>query len=236
MAESNEVDELVRRTTQGDAAAWRTLQTVLLPTVLAIARGHQQLRSKGLATLPDDLSEITTATFERLSRSDYQNLKSFVAKQTASPDGGNGEPVRATSFDAWLYGAVDFAIREHLRQRFGRRPELPHDQALRVQPSKRDLQSQAGRFEDIEFERAFLQTVGMTARLTAAQIYAHIETEFGALEARAMRLYYAEDYGFEQIASELGLSDEREAAKMIRRLNARLRYRFLAETDCEPDP
>jgi hypothetical protein len=231
-----DIEELVRRSIEGDADAWRALQTTLQPTVLAIARGHQQLRSKGLAGLPDDLSEIVTATFERLSRSDYHNLKSFVAKQTqaASPAGLAGQ-ARTTSFDSWLYGAVDFAIREHLRQRFGKKPELSSDVAARVQPSKRDLQSQAGRFEDIEFERAFLHTVGMTAKLTVAQIYAHIEREFGVHEARAMHLYYAQDRDFAQIASELGLSDEREAAKMIRRLNARLRYRFLDEGDGEPD-
>jgi len=224
-----DLDALVRLTIEGDSEAWQSLQAAAQPTVLAIARSHSDLRSKGLAALPDDIAEVVASTFERLSRSDYQNLRSYVAKRAEST------VVGSPSFESWLYGAVDFTIREHIRRRLGRRPSLTASEAGRVQPSKRDLQSHAGRFEDIELERAYLQTLGMTARLTVAEIYEHVERAFGAAEARAMRLYYAEDKSFEQVAHELGLANAKDAEKMIRRLNARLRYRFMAGPDSVPE-
>ena len=67
----------------------------------------------------------------------------------------------------------------------------------------------------------------MTAKLTFAEIFAHIERDFPADEARALRLYYVEDQGYPQIAEALGLPADKDAELLIRRLNARLRYRFV---------
>jgi DNA-directed RNA polymerase specialized sigma24 family protein len=219
--------ELIPRIVAGDVEAWTAFQAAAQPTVLAMARGHRTLRSKGLAALPDDVAEVVTATFERLSRSDYQNLKSYLAS-APPPESG-----RTSSFDAWLYGAVDYTVLEHIRKRIGRRPAVSSTEAPRVQPSKRDLQSQAARLDDVGLDRAFVKTLGMTARLTVAEIYEHVEREFGAVEARAIRLYYAEDLSFEQIAAQLSLPTAKDAQKMIRRLNGRLRHRFVDKT--EPD-
>jgi DNA-directed RNA polymerase specialized sigma24 family protein len=214
--------QLVQRTIAGDGLAWRELQAEIGPTIGAIACRHPGMRQRGLSALPDDIAEITTASLERLARSDFQNLKRYIERKPA-------EASQPNSFDGWLYGAVEYVIRDHLRRRYGRAPRIESGEALQVQPSRRDLQSHAGRLADGGIERSFLVTVGMTAKLTAAQIFAHIERDFAADEARAMRLYYAQDCSFEEIAQELALPDGKSAERMIRRLNARLRYRFLAE-------
>jgi DNA-directed RNA polymerase specialized sigma24 family protein len=123
---------------------------------------------------------------------------------------------------------VDFVIREHLRKRFGRAPRLS-DPAAPKQPSKRDLQTQAGRLDDEHIERSFMRTLGMTAKLTAAEIFAHVARDFAPKEAEAIHMYYAQDRSFEEIAQELGLASAKDADKLVRKLNARLRYRFLAD-------
>jgi predicted DNA-binding protein YlxM (UPF0122 family) len=71
----------------------------------------------------------------------------------------------------------------------------------------------------------------MTTRMTAAQIFAYIDDSFAPDEARALRLYYQDDLGFGEIARELGLDDEDSAARLVRRLNARLRYHFASEAE-----
>lgn len=221
----DDVETRVRLASEGDRDAWRALQAQLEPAILSIARRHRGLRKAGLADLPDDLAEVRTATFEWLSRANFQNLHDFLAR---NPDSGDG---LASSFDNWVYGAVDFVIRAHLRARFGRAPKLPADGSGPVRPSKRDLQSKAGRLDQGSVERAFLVTLGMTVKLTLGEIFAHIQSDFSSDEARAMHLYYAEERSFEEIAAAIGLSDAKEAEKLIRRLNARLRYRFSQESE-----
>lgn len=223
--EALDIDTLLRRTLAGEREAWRELQAALEPTVLAIAKRHPDLRSRGLANAPDDLREITVTSFERLARDDFRNLRRFQERSTLSAKPGN-------DFDAWVYGAVEFVIREHLRRRFGRAPKAPASEAQRPRPSKRDLQSHAGRIDvETEGKRSLVETVGMTTRMTAAQIFAYIDGSFAPDEARALRLYYHGDLSFAEIARELGLDDESSAARLVRRLNARLRYHFTNEAE-----
>lgn len=229
----DDLDDLVRRTLADEPGAWTALQAAAQPHIVSDARGHRGLRAKGLATSPDDLADIVTATLERLARSDFQNLRRYTAQSDAR--GGEGG-----SFRGWLYGTVEFVTREHLRKRFGRAPSEA-SKAERPQPSKRDLQSRAGRLDDGELDRLLLTQVGMTARLTVAQIFEYIQRDFTPDEARALCMYFSDDAGFGDIASALGLADAKEARKLIKRLNARLRYKFLqdgseAEADPEGDP
>lgn len=219
---SADLEQLVQRTVAGDSDAWRELLAALNPMLEAIARSHPQLRGKGLAALPDDVAAVKLATIERFAASDFQNLKRFLDRAAAT-----GEPGQKHGFDSWVYGAVDFVVREHLRRRFGRAPAPAGDAVKPLKLSKRELNSQAARLDDVPVERSFLTTMGMTARMTLAQIFEHIEHDFDPNEVRAMRLYYNEDFDFADIASALGLSDGKSAERMIRRLNARLRYRFM---------
>lgn len=222
----DDLEDLVRRTLAQEPGAWPALQAAVQPHILNDARGHRGLRAKGLATSPDDLADIAAATLERLARSDFQNLRRFTAQSETR--GSEGQ-----SFRGWLYGTVEFVTREHLRKRFGRAPSEAA-KAERPQPSRRDLQSRAGRLDDGELDRLLLTQVGMTARLTVAQIFEYIQRDFAPDEARALRMYFNDDAGFEDIATALGLADAKEAGKLIKRLNARLRYKFLQD-DSEPE-
>ena len=82
------------------------------------------------------------------------------------------------SFDSWLYGAVEFVIRDHVRKRYGRTPRT-----LRVdgpRPTKRDINSHAGPLEEERFDATYLRQLGMTARLTLAEIFAYVDETFTA--------------------------------------------------------
>ncbi|HKU38439.1 MAG TPA: hypothetical protein VJR89_09840 [Polyangiales bacterium] len=212
--------QLVQRTVGGDTQAWSALQAQLDSMILRMARHHRDLRRKGLADREDDLAEVRTAALERLATNDFHNLRSFVERSADAP--------QASSFESWVYGVVDFAVRDHLRKRFGRAPKLTAAQTGRPQPSKRDLQSQAGRWDD-EPDRNLLTAAGITTRLTVAQILAFIANAFTAEEVRAVQLYYVDGRSYEEIASELALPDAKQAEQLMRRLNARLRYRFVAQ-------
>lgn len=213
----SEILKLLQRTLARDTSAWTSLQAELDPLVTKMARRHAGLRRKGLAERIDDLAEIRTAVFERFADDDFKNLRSYVARNegTANPQ----------SFESWVYGSVDYAILEHMRRRFGRRPKSASQNAERSQPSKRDLHSHAGRLDD---EHESSESASVTTRLTLAQIGAFIESALTAEEAEAIRLHYMENQTFQEIAVALGLSDAKAANQLIRRLNARLRYRFVA--------
>jgi RNA polymerase sigma factor (sigma-70 family) len=214
--------KLVQQTIDGDIAAWTALQTLLEPTIVRIARRHQGLRRKGLAEQVDDIAEVRTSALQRLKANGFHNLRNFMER--------NAQSAQGESFDSWLYGVVDFAIRDHLRQRYGRAPKVPAAQGGGVQPSKRDLGSRAGRLDD-EPERSLITAAGVTAHLTVAEILAFIAENFSESEAKAMRLHYLEGRSYAEVASELELSDAKRAEQLIRRLNARLRYRFAPQDE-----
>lgn len=202
--------------------AWHALVSAITPHIWAIARSHPGMRGRRLASEDDDVAEVTTQSLERLARDDFKNLRRFVAQREAAGTDG-------PSFASWLYGAVDFSIREHLRKRFGRasRSESPE----RHRPSRRDLGTLAERLDDEPLDRAFVSTLGATKRVTVAEIFAYASAHFEPSEAEAMRLFYLEDKSPAEIAAALALPDERAADKLIRKLNARLRYRFADEAD-----
>ena len=221
------IDALVLRIVRGEPEQWPALQSAIQPTIVAIARSHAQLRKRALATLEDELADVVAATLERLARDDFKNLRRFAEQPVVAVAGSR-------SFDTWLYGAVEFAVRDHLRKRYGRAPKEERE-PQRVRPSRRDLQSHAGRLEDVgESDRSLLHTLQMTAKLTAGEIFSFASAHFTAAELRALELYYLEQQTFEELASSLALRDAREADRLIRRLNARLRHRFV--TDAEEKP
>jgi DNA-directed RNA polymerase specialized sigma24 family protein len=224
----DDLEALVRAVVDGDVAAWQRLIELLVPRIEAIARSHGDLKRRGLAGSADDLAEVRTGTLERLSRQHYKNLARYLAQRAG------GAEQQAQSFDSWLYGAVDFTVREHLRQRFGRAPKPSSESTSAPRPSKRDLGTNANRIDDEPLARAIVTTLGMTNKLTVAAIMAFIDQSFAPHEASAMRLYYGEGNSFAELAAALNLPDERSADKLIRRLNGRLRHKFASEADEGP--
>jgi hypothetical protein len=183
------------------------------------------MRKCGLAQLSDDVAEVTTTTLERLACDGYRNLTRYLERRDQLGLS------RTQSFDSWLYGATDFVIREHLRKRFGRAPRPAANAASEARPSRRDLASNAAPIEEDRLERSHIRVLGVTTRLTLAEIFAYVTIEFDPDEAQAMKMYYQDESSFAAIATALDLVGPHEAEKLIRRLNARLRHRF--STPCE---
>lgn len=206
--------EVLERAAAGEQGAWSTLLELVAPRAARLARGNTGLKARGLANAEDDVHEVCVLTYERLRANDFANLKHFVAQVHASFE-------HAQSFDSWLYGLVDFAVRDHLRNRYGRAPKTA---PAMPQPSKRDLGTFSGRLEPDD--EALAKTLGLTQRVAANEILDYVHASFDAEEARAMQLYYLEDKGYAEVAAELGLADAAAAEKLVRRLNARLRHRF----------
>jgi hypothetical protein len=218
-------DSLIRAAIVGDVAAWTQLVEQALPRIRSIIAAHKGMRTRGLAASSDDVAEVTTATLERLSRDGMRNLKRYVAQREQA---AVNEP---QSFDSWLYGATDFAIREHLRQRYGRAPKVSDDTASgRPMPNKRALGTDADVLDEARHRDSVARAIGITTNLTLAEIFAFVNDEFEADEARAIQLHYFKEVPFTELACELGLADATAAEQLIRRLNARLRYRFVAKS------
>jgi hypothetical protein len=72
--------------------------------------------------------------------------------------------------------------------------------------------------------------MGVTARMTVAEIFRYVATSFSPEEAKAVQLYFAQGCGYNELARELALGEPKQAEQLIRRLNARLRYRFMGES------
>ena len=209
----------------GDADAWQRLAAAIRPQIEAIARSHSELRQRGMHQSPDDVSELVTASLERLARQDHRNLRQFLEQHERNTAQGT----KPQSFDSWLYGAVDYTIQDHLRKRYGRKSRANQLTDNVPRPSKRDINSYAGELEEERFDATYLRQLGITVRLTVAQIMDHIRSEFSAPEVDAMHRYYECDQSFEEIAHALNLGGAEEANKLIRRLNARLRHKFGAD-------
>lgn len=180
------------------------------------------MRRRGLSGLVDDVADVRTAVLARLARSEFDNLRRYLAQRSLT--------ARPQSFDSWLYGTVDYAIREHLRQRYGRAAKPPlegrPDESAPHTPTKRELNTQAELWDENVASWSGLGALGVTTKLSVASILRYMEQQFSARERDAMYLHYAEDQSFAAIAERLGMRDGREAEKLIRRLNARLRHRF----------
>jgi len=176
------------------------------------------MRARKLDVSEDDLAEVAVASFERLRARAFRSLQQYLeqAETVARPQ----------SFESWLYGAVEYAVREHLRRRYGRAPKSSVAAELAPKPNKRELASHAGRVDEEVLDRGLLHTLGVTTKLTAAAILGFVEAEFTPRDALAVRLYYLEERSFDELADLLGLPSAKDADRLVRRLNARLRYRF----------
>ncbi len=193
----------------GERATWSTLQELVLPTLERWARSHSGLKRRGLHRSEDDVRDVIVASLERLRRGGQAYL--------ASPD-----QAAEGAFSRWLYGALDFAVRQHLRERFGRIRKLPAEPGA-LGPSKRDLNTLAGRYE--EDEQALSRT-GLTGEMTLRQVMTHVTRTFARDEALALTLYIERDASFEEVSDVLGLGSAADAERLIRKLKERLRVYF----------
>lgn len=214
------VDRTIAAAIAGDEAAWHSFLQLVVPRIEAIARSHSGLQSRGLAQRPDDVAEIVAACLERLARNDKKNLARYLEQRSAAVSPS------APTFDSWLYGAVDFSVRDHLRRRYGRAPNESELASGRALPNKRDLGSGAGPIETDRLRDSVARMFGVTTRLTLAEIGAYLTTNLSPIETRALQLHFVQEKSFTEIATELEIEDPLEADRLIRRVVARVRHRF----------
>jgi hypothetical protein len=210
--DSTDLALLVSRVVAADGEAWLQLQERVVPMIERWASSHRGLRRRNLHRSADDIREVMVATLERLCANDFANLRMFISAAAARTD---------SSFQAWLYGTVDFAVRAHLRARYGRVGGRKTGEV--VGPNKRDVNTLASRFDE---EAALRSRTAVTLRVTMQEIMGYVDAHFAPLEARAMRMYVEDSASYEQLSRELPLANAREAERMIRRLKQRLRDRF----------
>ncbi|MFT3925309.1 MAG: hypothetical protein QM778_22415 [Myxococcales bacterium] len=186
----------------------------MLPSLEHWARSHKGLRRRKLQHSVDDLREVVVLTLERLRANEFRSLNTFLA----SPDADS-----PTAFDGWLYGALDFAVREHLRARFGRIRQggAPEEN---LGPSKRDVNTLATRYDDDAAAAA--GKMGLTLTITLQEILSYADARFSSTEAEALRAYIEQGASYEQLSERLALESPLEAERLIRKLKERLRTHF----------
>lgn len=205
---------LLLRVVGGDAASWRKLQEQILPSLEGWARSHKGLRRRKLQHSEDDLREVVVLTLERLQANDFRSLRSYL---------DSSEQVAHSAFDGWLYGALDFAVREHLRARFGRLRTRKGNEETPI-PSKRDVNTLASRFDDDAAAPA--SRMGVTLAITLQEILGYADANFSPRDAQALRAYIEQGANYEQLSERFELENALEAERLIRKLKERLRTHF----------
>jgi hypothetical protein len=214
--ESRAMDLLVSRVVSGDVAAWRDLQSAMLPLIERWTRSHASMRRRGLAAAADDVQDVLLATLERLRANDFANLRRYEESRAGRRDDD--------AFEKWLWGTVDFAVREHLRHRFGRTTPAPGEAPRDLGRSKRDLNTLAPRYDEDAGPHVIAS--GVTLKMTVGEVLQYVDEAFEPEEARAMRLYLSEGASYDMLCQALGLASEEDAERLIRKLKERLRIRF----------
>jgi DNA-directed RNA polymerase specialized sigma24 family protein len=121
-------------------------------------------------------------------------------------------------------------VRDHVRRKFGRAPKGEVAAGGATTPSKGALHNNAGQLDE-DIEQRLIKSVGVTTQLTVGEILTFVARTFSAEEVRAVELHYGEGRDYAEIASVLGLQEPLEAKRLLRRLNARLRYRFAEQAE-----
>lgn len=225
-------DPLVLGVTRGDRAAWFQLTLYLEHWVSKQVPSHWRMRKARLSNSEDDVRDVLLEVIERVGHDDFRALRQYLERKVeAVPDVREGFEQAHTTFANWLKGLVDFAIRDHVRKRYGRAP------AKRTEPvspmaapkqavTKRDLHSWAvhpTKTQSGEFGGGANPAV--TGVLTARAILRYAQETFDERELRVFRRYL-EQASFEELADEFELEGKQAAEAEVRRLKERLRARF----------
>lgn len=229
-------DQLVLGVVHGDRAAWFELSLHIEAWIEVHVPRHWRMRKARLARSEDDVRDVLLATLERVERDAFRALRDYLERKLAEvPDvrASTHEGEAALSFSSWLAGLVDFAIRDHVRKRYGRRPSLRArvEQASSpdVDPppvlSKRSLHSWAVHPSETQSGLFGSAAAGLSRMLTARAILRYASEVFDARELQFFRRYL-EHLSFDELAQEFALASPELARAEVRRLKERLRARF----------
>ncbi|MET0344077.1 MAG: hypothetical protein ABW252_23890 [Polyangiales bacterium] len=224
-------DPLVLGVVRGDRAAWFQLTLYVEAWVARMVPTHWRMRKARLARSEDDVRDVLLEVLERIDHDDFRALRQYLERKVASvPDVREGERAAQLSFASWLSGLVDYAIRDHVRKRYGRGPAQPTtpsdgDSAALLTLTKRDLHSWAvhpTRAQSGDFGGA---RPAVSRVLTARSILRYAAEAFDARELRVFERYL-EQASFDELAAEFELAGPEAARAEVRRLKERLRAHF----------
>jgi DNA-directed RNA polymerase specialized sigma24 family protein len=210
---------LLQNVADGDDHALAKLFGLVEAEIARRASGLSILRSKG-RTQPDDIAQVRMYAFTRLKNQRATSLSRFLAQAQAQELGAS------MPFSRWLARLVRYAAMDHLREYYGRRPAVPSAQNGRLQPSVADV----NRPGEEDVDAGHRSYIGVTKRLTIAEINKFIAEELTRDEASALMMHFA-DHTLDEIAQSLGLASADQADKLVRRLKAKLRHRFRTQAE-----
>lgn len=222
-------DPLVLGVLYGDRAAWFQLTLLIEDWVSARVPRHFRMRKARLDKSEDDLRDVLVDVLDRIDRDDFRALREYSArKQSALPDvrAASDGATRPTSFVSFLQGLVEFAVRDHVRKRYGRAPR-GSTEPVAPHLSKRDLHSWAVRPTLMRSGVFGDARPAMTQTLTANAILKFAGETFDERELSVFRRYL-DQASFEELADEFDLDGPLAARAEIRRLKERLRAHFRA--------
>ncbi len=214
LSEAGELSGRLDAIVAGQLSAWQAFQAELAPRLERWARAHRAFRRRKLSDSTDDARDVMVATLARLSADDFQNLRRFRAAHPACTQ---------RDLDVWLYGTFDYALRQHLRVRFGRSSRRAGARHEHEGPSKRDLHTLAQR---LDYEPVHELASGASSRICAREVNAFVAQRFSTREAEVLRSYLADEGCFSALASEYALGDQHDARRYVRKLKERLRAHF----------
>ena len=225
-------DPLVLGVVRGDRSAWFQLTVYIEHWVSWRVPRHWRMRKAKLRDSEDDVRDVLLEVLERVGQDDFRALRQYLERKASElPDvrfeRREGAPV---SFVDWLEGLVDFAIRDHVRKRYGRKSvatlrEQGTPKASSPTLTKRDLHSWAvhpTRPASGEFGRAHPAVSGV---LTARAILRYAAESFNERELSVFRRYL-EQASFEELSEEFALGGKQAAEAEVRKLKERLRAHF----------
>jgi hypothetical protein len=225
-------DPLVLGVVRGDRSAWFQLTVYIEHWVSWRVPRHWRMRKAKLRDSEDDVRDVLLEVLERVGSDDFRALRQYLERKASElPDvRAFTESAHTTSFVGWLEGLVDFAIRDHVRKRYGRKSvatlrEQGTPRASSPTLTKRDLHSWAvhpTRPASGEFGRAHPAVSGV---LTARAILRYAAESFNERELGVFRRYL-EQASFEELSEEFAFESKQAAEAEIRKLKERLRAHF----------
>lgn len=232
-------DPLVLGVIRGDRAAWFQLTLYIEYWVSGRVPKHWRMRRARLQHSEDDVRDVLLEVLERVGHDDFRVLHQYLErKRGAVPDvrarlpEGTEQP--ETTFVGWLAGLVDYAIRDHVRKRYGRKSAAEPGSDEGGDPpaptlTKRDLHSWAVHPSEPHSGEFGGASPAVTRVLTARSILRYAAEAFEPRELAIFRRYL-EQASFEELAEEFGMAGKQAADAEVRKLKERLRARFRSDT------
>jgi hypothetical protein len=152
--------------------SWQVLITKVGPFIEDCASTSPLLRRCRLQG-EDETRAILVAVLERLRQNDFQNLRSYLARQTTADRGdcetaavdelarvarlcdeedgqAASREVRPTPFRGWLLQLTQFVVRDHVRRRLGWGKTAVAELGVEPRGAKRDGEALAGALRQID--------------------------------------------------------------------------------------